>query len=35
MVKETMARRESEKKKKAPQRPDLRIVKGEKGNGMD
>jgi len=33
MVKEAMARRESEKKKKEPQRPDLRIVKGEKGNG--
>ncbi len=35
MVKETMARRESEKKKKEFQRPDLRIVKGEKDNDMD
>jgi len=35
MVKETMARRESGKKKKEPQRPDLRIVKGEKDHDMD
>lgn len=30
MVKETMAKRESEKKKKRHQRPELRIVKGKK-----
>ena len=30
MAKETMAKRESEKKKKRPQRPKLRIVKGKK-----
>jgi len=35
MVKETMARRESEKKKKESQRPDLRIVKREKDHDMD
>jgi hypothetical protein len=33
MVKEAMARRESEKKKKEPKRADLRIVKREESNG--
>jgi len=32
MVKETMAKKESEREKKRPQRPELRIVKGEKGD---
>jgi len=32
MVKETIAKRESEKKDKRPQQPDLRIVKGKKRN---
>lgn len=32
MAKEAMAKRESEKKKKQHQRPDLRIVHGKRGN---
>lgn len=32
MAKETISKRESEKKRKRPQRPELRIVKGKKGN---
>ena len=32
MVKEAVAKRESGKKKKRPERQDLRIVKGKKGN---
>jgi hypothetical protein len=32
MAKEAMAKRESERRKKRPQRPDLRVVKGKKGN---
>ncbi|RLB29121.1 MAG: hypothetical protein DRG87_07830 [Deltaproteobacteria bacterium] len=34
-VKEAMAKRESEQKKKHLQRPDLRIMKGKKGNKGD